>query len=141
VHWPSRAAAWDYLHQRGIFRGIEDEALACYIDHGLSHGPDGLRLKCPREIETQIFSSMPRGLWRAVTAVQCPVFILHGRSSYPFVTAGAIRAARLNPRITVDSLPGRHCFMLERPREAHHKVAHYLAAQLSDERLSAASAG
>lgn len=126
VHWPSRQAAWDYLHQRGIFQGVQDDALDCYIDHGLEHRPDGLHLKCPREVETQIFASMPVGLWPAVAAVQCPVFILHGDRSYPFVTQGATRAARLNPLVAVSSMAGGHCFMLERPLDAHHQVAAYL---------------
>jgi pimeloyl-ACP methyl ester carboxylesterase len=125
-HWPTREAAWGYLHQRGIFRGIEDDALACYIDHGLEHREDGLHLKCPREVETQIFSSMPMGLWAAVKAVRCPVYILHGRDSYPFVAQGAARAARINPRFTIQSQAGGHCFMLEHPRKAHENVDAYL---------------
>ncbi len=125
-HWPTRQAAWDYLHQRGIFRGVEDDALACYIDHGLEHRADGLHLKCPRETEAQIFASMPLGLWSAVKGVQCPVYILHGRNSYPFVSRGAKRAARLNSCITVETTRGGHCFMLEHPREAHERIETYL---------------
>ncbi len=129
IHWPSREAAWSYLHQRGIFRGFPDEALACYIDHALAHEADGLHLKCPREFETQVFSSMPRGLWRAIASVKCPVFILHGEQSYPFVAKGAARAAKVNPNFKVQTTPGGHCFMIQHPQEAHRLVETFLNRQ------------
>jgi pimeloyl-ACP methyl ester carboxylesterase len=131
VHWPSRETAWNYLHQRGIFRGVSDDALACYIDHAMTHDDQGLRLKCPREIETAIFASMPPGLWQAIPRLRCPVFILHGQQTYPMMGRGARLAAQRNPHISVDSMPGNHVFMLQHPQEAHTLVRRFLKKHLS----------
>ena len=130
VNWPSREDAWSYLHQRGIFRGVQDDALACYIDYGMTHDEQGVTLKCPREVETAIFASMPPGLWRAIPRLRCPVFVLHGQQTYPLMARGARVAARRNPRFTVASMPGNHVFMLQHPHEAHEHVRRFLKDRL-----------
>lgn len=116
--WPDRETAWNYFHERGIFKGWAPESLAAYIDYALKPRADGgLELCCPPRIEAAIFSSFPRGLWSAVKKVQVPTTIIYGQSTYPFVPKAAQLASRLNPRIRAIGVPGRHCFMQEYPEE------------------------
>ena len=114
--WQDRGAAWEYFHQRGIFRGWDDRALAAYLDHALRTHPDGrLTLKCPPEREAEIFSSSPKGLWKAVSRISVPTDIFYGEGTYPFVPRGVTHARRRNPHIHGHCVPGHHCFMQEFP--------------------------
>ncbi|RMF17442.1 MAG: alpha/beta hydrolase [Gammaproteobacteria bacterium] len=126
--WPHRAAAWDYFHQRGIFRGWDDRALTAYIDHALKPTQDGqLTLKCPPEREAEIFSSCPAGLWKAVRRLQTTTDILYGEGTYPFVPRGVAHAKRRNPHIHAEVVPGHHCFMQEFPEDTANTLEHLLA--------------
>ena len=117
--WSNRTAAWDYLHQRGIFRGWDDASLAAYIDHALAQDEDGrLSLKCPAWLESQLFSTYPAGLWRHVKALKVPTILIRGDRGYSTLMENATRAADLNPNIQVRTIRGGHCFMQEAPTEA-----------------------
>src|SRR5690606_33260924 len=126
--WPSRQAAWEYFHGRGMFKGWHEDCLAAYIDHALKPEGDGsLSLRCPPSREADIFSSFPRGLWRAIDRVKVPVTIIYGEQSYPFVPVSAEQARSRNPRIHTRSVPGGHCFMQEHPQETATLLAELLA--------------
>lgn len=127
-HWPSRAAAWAGLHQRGIFKGWPDEALECYIAHALRENGDGsMDLRCPPWLESALFAKPPLDTWRAVRRLQCPTLILYGAASYPFMAPMVQRAARLNPRLRFEAMPGGHCFMHEHPQEVAQRIGSFLS--------------
>lgn len=114
--WPSRQAAWDYLHGRGVFADWDDAALAAYVDHGLMHHADGrCTLKCPPDIEGDIFGSLPVGLWRRLDAVSQPTDVIMGKATYPFALRAADRWARRNPKVSVHRVAGSHCWMQADP--------------------------
>lgn len=126
--WASRADVVERLRGRGIYRGWRDDALECFADHATRDADGGRVLCCPREIEAAIFEN-PVYPWRLLPRVRCPVLFVHGESSYPFFPAAAARAARLNPRIEVQTLPGGHCFMQEDPQTAAAVVRGFLRRQ------------
>ena len=114
--WSSRQHARDYLHQRGIFRGWSAPALAAYVDHALDHAVDGrCQLKCPPQIEADIFGSLPQGLWPLLDKVAVPVDVLMGEQSYPFARKASSQWARRNARVRVHSVAGDHCYMQDAP--------------------------
>lgn len=114
--WPSREHARDYLHQRGIFRGWSAPALAAYVDHALDHAADGrCQLKCPPQIEADIFGSLPQGLWPLLDRVAVPVDVLMGEQTYPFARKASRQWARRNARVRVHSVAGDHCYMQDAP--------------------------
>lgn len=126
--WPSRDAAWAGLHQRGIFKGWPDAALECYVAHALRENGDGsLELRCPPWLESALFARPPLDTWRAIRALRCPTLILYGEQSYPFMAPMVQRAARVNPRLRVEALPGGHCFMHEHPEPVAARVKRFLA--------------
>jgi len=128
--WDSREAAFDRLHDRGIYAGWTDEALACFVQHALRPAEDGngVRLSCPTALEARIFES-PIYAWRAFRRVQCPVLFLYGQSSYGFFPWAQRLARRANPRVEVQSLPGQHCFMQQDPASTHAAIRGFLARQ------------
>jgi len=125
--WPSRAAAWRHLHQRGGYKGWSDEAFACFIDHALYADDDGqYRLKCPPQIEAAIYSSVPLDYWRLIPQIDCPGAILHGDSTMPFMAPAVARALQLNPGLQAEQVTGGHCFMQEQPAATAERVAQWL---------------
>ncbi len=112
----SLATAFIYLHQRGIFRGWSAPALAAYVDHALDHAVDGrCQLKCPPQIEADIFGSLPQGLWPLLDKVAVPVDVLMGEQSYPFARKASSQWARRNARVRVHPVAGDHCYMQDAP--------------------------
>ncbi len=130
--WPSRAETRKTLHQRGIFRGWPDEALECYVAHALrEHGDGSMELRCPPWLESALFAHPPWDTWHAIRKLQCPVLILYGAQSYPFMAPNVQRAARANPRLRVEAVPGGHCFMHERPEATTERIKRFLADAVS----------
>lgn len=130
--WPSFQAAWDYLHQRGIFKGWQDECLKSYLDHALSTDDAGvLTLKCPPEIEAGIFSSYPDKLWQAIGRVHQPMFMIYGAKTYPFVIDSLPKIHQSNPHYDFLELPGGHCFMQEHPKETAEEIKTKIRMQLA----------
>lgn len=128
--WDSYEAAFDRLHNRGIYAGWTDEAMSCFVSHALR--PDeqgnGVRLSCPAELEAQIFEH-PLYAWRSFRHVQCPVLFLYGQSSYSFFPWAHRRVRHVNPAIQVRTLPGGHCFMQQDPQASHAAIRDFLHAQ------------
>lgn len=125
--WQDRQTAFDKLQGRGIFQGWEEAGLRAHIEHALRDEPgQGVVLKCAPSREAEVFESAPRGLWRALHRIQTPVRLIHGDKTYPFVRQSAERWAALNPNVSVEQLPGGHCFMQEDAHPPAQRVKEFL---------------
>jgi pimeloyl-ACP methyl ester carboxylesterase len=122
--WPSRDDAFAHLKGRGIFKGWQDEAVACFVDYAMKAQEGQWVLRCPPELEAQIYEH-PVYPWPSFRKAQLPILFLHGDRSYEFFPWAA-RVAGRHPQVTVATAPGRHCFMLEHPEDAHLAVTRFL---------------
>jgi len=130
--WPSYQAAWDYLHQRGTFKGWQDACLKSYLDHALVRKQDGsLHLKCPPEIEAAIFASYPKNLWREIQSIQKPMAMIYGQRTYPFVIDSLPRLHQCNAHYDFVEIPGGHCFMQEQPQLTAQEIKQKILMQLA----------
>jgi pimeloyl-ACP methyl ester carboxylesterase len=130
--WPSYQAAWDYLHQRGTFKGWQDACLTSYLDHALSMQSDGsMHLKCPPEIEAGIFASYPKQLWQAIQAIQQPMALFYGCKTYPFVLESLPRIHKANAHYDFIEVAGGHCFMQEQPVQTAAEIKAKVTIQLA----------
>lgn len=127
AHWPDPGQAFEYFHQRGIFRGWDDRCLTSYVAHGLKPATDGgLMLQCEPDREAELFGSFPKGLWGALRRVRTPTHLIYGERTYPFVGKSIARWQKRDPKITAETSPGGHCFMLEHPEETAERILHCL---------------
>lgn len=126
--WPDREHARQSLRGRGTYRGWTEPALDAFITHALQDTPEGhARLKCTPELESTIFSTMPRQLWSRLRRITVPTLLLHGRETMPFVAVGCGRAHRHNPsHLHTQVTAGGHCFMQEDPADAAARVRAHL---------------
>lgn len=116
--WPDAQSAWQGLHQRGMFRGWQDDALHAYVDHAMEAGDDGLwQLKCSPRREADVFSSYARGLWSYLDRLSVPTILWAGRDTYPFVRRSVATLQARNDRVQVHWVDGGHCFMQEQPQQ------------------------
>ncbi|RVT45209.1 alpha/beta hydrolase [Rheinheimera sediminis] len=132
-HWPDKDSAYAYLHQRGMFKNWQDEALASYIDHALLHSSDGLKLKCAAEREAEIFASYPKQLWTQLKQPCSPTLLVYGQTTYGFVSKSAKKWHLLNHSIQLRKVTGGHCFMQEKPNESSGLIRDFLFALRKDE--------
>ena len=123
TQWASAEEAYLRLEGRGIFKGWQEAALRAHIQHALREEPgQGVTLKCQPSREAEVFESLPRGLWKSLAGIRSPVRVIHGGSTYPFVSESAHKLAKLNRNVSVDTLPGGHCFMQQDPQGAAQQV-------------------
>ncbi len=121
--WESREQAFDYFHNRKIFKGWQDQALQSYVEHALCDANGaGVRLRCDPTVEAQWFATLPNRLWSSLRRLDCPVSMFMGQETYPFALRAAARAQKINPNIMVSVVPGGHCFMQEQPEHAAARV-------------------
>lgn len=115
--WPDRLATEQYLTNRGLFSGWQQDALQAYIDHALNH-QDGSRLKCKPEREAEIFASYPKNLWRELKRPCSDTLVIYGDDTYPFVSKAVHKWQALNLAITSLQTQGGHCFMQQYPKQS-----------------------
>ncbi|MEL0638317.1 alpha/beta hydrolase [Marinomonas sp. TI.3.20] len=121
-----RRTQWETMDQvkasftgRGIFKGWDPLCLDDYIQHSIRQDESsGLyQLSCPVWMESDIFASYPRGLWKAIRSISVPTYIIQGKHSFPYFKEAYRLAERLNSNITVIEVEGGHCFMQEHPEK------------------------
>lgn len=116
--WESRENARQYFTGRGTFKGWTEASLDCYLDHSLKADSKGLNhLICPPWMESTIFATYPKHLWKSLTELEVPTTIIAGKDTMPFFKQSYAHAARVNENINLVEVEGGHCFMMERPQE------------------------
>lgn len=128
-HFADRQQAWQYFHQRGLFRGWHADALQAYIDHGLADLPEGVGLKCRPAREAEIFASFPSQLWRQLHQHKNPLSLIYGEDTYPFIPKAVQHYQQLHPELEVKQVSGGHCFMQQYPTQTASEVQQWLAQQ------------
>ena len=127
--WPSRDEAYAHLRGRGIFRGWTDEALADFVDHAMKPQDGQWVLRCPLELEAQIYEH-PVYPWKAFRQAKLPILFLYGDRSYGFFPWTARTVRRVSPAVELVTAPGQHCFMLEQAGPAHVQIQAFLQRRL-----------
>lgn len=113
--WPSLEAVREHLLTKRIYAKWEAACFEGYVQYGLRECDDGVgvRLRCDRALEAEIFSSLPYSLPRVVSRVQTPCIIYSGDRSYDFVQKGLPKYCSGHAYLQHREIPGGHNFMLE----------------------------
>ena len=124
--WPSRAAAYDHFMAKPIFQAWAPGALDDYLDHGLTPHPDGVQLRFDRDVEAEIYSTLPHDMDRALRdPFPVPVGFVAGTDSAELRQAGLDATRRLVGANFV-TIEGTHLYPMENPQ---------LTAQLTREMI------
>jgi len=116
--WRDKQQAFEYFHNRKIFKDWTDEALESYVQHALREEGAEVRLCCEPELEAKWFGTLPEKLWPSIKKLRGPVSMFMGQDTYPFSLRAGRYAKKINRTIDLSIVPGSHCFMQEYPRDA-----------------------
>lgn len=124
AHFPSRQSAYDTFAERA-FSKWDSEVLAAYVDHGFEASADGWTLKCPPDVEADIYrEGANHDTWERVPMLDVPVTIIVGAESdthrEPYL--GALAAQFSNVRIVVVEGAG-HLVPMEKPEELSTEIS------------------
>lgn len=129
-HFDSRQDALANFSGKAPFDTLHPEALAAYVDNGFEPGEGGIRLRCRREHEAQVYAhSFAHDAYARLTEVRCPVTFACGEHTDAlgpdFVALFAARVGRAEQVV----LPGLgHFGPLEDPGAVAASVARAFAA-------------
>ena len=114
--WPSAEAAYEHFRHKKAFSHWEEEVLQDYIEHGTVDHEGKRVLAFDREIETQIYNTIPDNLDRLFKRhpLKCPVSFIGGRQSVEMRRVGMSMTEKLTKGRTM-MLDGSHLFPMEKP--------------------------
>ncbi|MGH9017458.1 MAG: alpha/beta fold hydrolase [Acidimicrobiales bacterium] len=93
----SRQAAIDNYSGRPPFDRLDGDVLADYVDNGFAPDPDGIRLRCRREDEAEVYAhGMAHDAFAHLDRVRCPVVLACGEETD---AVGPAFLALLAPRL------------------------------------------
>ena len=126
--WPDAAAAYQHFASKAAFARWAPGVLQDYIDSGTELAADGHTLGFRREIETDIYNTLPHHIARLLRRhpLQCPLAFIGGRQSAEVRQVGMRTTQRLTGG-RVSWLEGSHLYPFERPAEAAAEVLRWLA--------------
>jgi pimeloyl-ACP methyl ester carboxylesterase len=132
--WTDRQAAHDHFAHKPAFARWDPQVLADYIDHG-TRDANGQRELCfDREVETQIYNTLPHNLDRMLRRhpLQCPVGFIGGTASQEMKQVGMDMTRKViqykaHPECLA-MLEGTHLFPMEKPSETAAMIETVLAA-------------
>ena len=114
--WASTEEALEHFRRKKAFAQWDPRVLRDYVTHGLQD-QDGRRvLAFDRDVETQIYNTLPHNLGRLLHAhpLQCPAAFIGGRDSAEMRQVGMAMTQRITQG-RVMMLDGSHLFPMEQP--------------------------
>jgi pimeloyl-ACP methyl ester carboxylesterase len=129
--WPDAEAAYQHFVSKPIFAAWAPGVLADYMEHGLMTHPDGVQLRFSREVETDIYRSLPHHLGALVRPpFPVPIGFVGGDDSVELRQAGLGATRRLVGR-HFSEIKGSHLFPMESPELAATLTREMIAALLA----------
>jgi len=129
MRWPSREEMYRSYRDRPPFNTWRDDVLHLYVEYGTSLTVDGqAELKCPGEIEAQVFEGRPiPDTFAVLPQVRCPTLILYGQRTGGHLAAAARETAARIPGARLVALPeASHSLPMERPQAVVQEIRKFL---------------
>jgi len=126
--WPDAQAAYEHFAAKQMFAIWAPQVLRDYIASGLAPHPDGVQLRFTREIESEVYRSLPHHIGSLVRkGFPVPIGFIGGLDSVESRQAGLAATRKLVGRF-FRQVPGGHLF----PMEAPELAAQAIHAMISD---------
>lgn len=127
--WHSREQLIRYLHKRELFKNFSPACLQDYIDYGLEKRDDGYHLRFDRQIEAEIYKTIPHSLPRMISHQAVPATLLYGLDS---TVIDRFDRSYMWRKLGIPSQPvaGGHLFPFEHPEAAVAAILQVLSRQM-----------
>ena len=111
AHFPSREAAFQAYHNRGVFTGWPDRALNDYLEGGMLPDAEGVHLACAPAWEATSFRGVTTTMQHSMEACGIPFTLLAADIGSTVPAAEEAEIHRLHPEATVQRFPGTAHFL------------------------------
>lgn len=131
--WPNRNAAYEHFASKAAFARWAPGVLRDYIESGVEPDESAAggwhRLRFRREVETEIYNSLPHHLPRLLRThpLRCPLAFVGGTESDEVRRVG-LEATRRLAHGRMAQIAGSHLFPLEKPAETAGEVLRQIEA-------------
>lgn len=115
-HWHTREQVFEYLKSKPLFQTFTEACLNDYIDYGLQKNEKGYSLCFDREVEVQIYRTIPHILPEYEGKLHTPTALIYGSQSNMI---GGLELRYMKKHFDIDSFitKGTHMFPMEHPKE------------------------
>lgn len=120
-HWKSYDLLIKYLKSRDLFKTFTDACLDDYIKYGLEHREDGYYLRFDRNIEYQIYKTIPDGIPAYKNQLTVPSVLFYGNQS-TVVSQSDVRYMRNYFKIKCIKTKGTHLVPMEHPEALAQQI-------------------
>ena len=120
-HWQTREQVFTYLKSRKLFKTFTDACLEDYIDYGMLKNEEGYSLRFDRQIEYQIYRTIPHILNEFEGRLHIPAALIYGNKSN-VVDRLDLRYMKKYYGIRNFEINGTHMFPMEYPQETANLI-------------------
>jgi len=121
AHWKTRDEVVSYLRSRDLFKQFAAECLKDYIDYGLVHNAEGYHLRFNRDIEYQIYRTIPHVIPQYEGTLAHPCALIYGDRSW-VVDKMDVGYMQDKFKINCYKTIGGHLFPREHPKAAAMQI-------------------
>lgn len=114
-HWQTRDQVLTYLKSRELFKTFTEACLEDYIDYGMQKNDEGYSLRFDRQIEYQIYRTIPHILGEYEGRLHVPSTVIYGSKS-TVVDRMDLRYMNKYYGIEHVKTKGTHMFPMEHPK-------------------------
>lgn len=129
AHWQNHDQLLRYLKTRDLFKTFTDECLNDYIAYGLDLKEDGYHLRFDRNIEYQIYRTIPHVIPAYKGKLSIPAALIYGDKS-TVVDRMDLRYMKSHFNIKCVKTKGTHLFPMEHPESVAKQVIDVIDAIL-----------
>ncbi|HAT31012.1 MAG TPA: alpha/beta hydrolase [Janthinobacterium sp.] len=128
--WPDAEAAYQHFASKEMFAIWAPDVLRDYIASGMAPHPEGVQLRFTREIESDVYRSLPHHIGTLVKGkFPVPIGFIGGSESAECRQAGLGPTRKLVGRF-FRQVPGGHLFPMETPEVAARETKAMIEALL-----------
>jgi pimeloyl-ACP methyl ester carboxylesterase len=129
--WNSTDEMVERLRNGSPLAGWREEYLRAYVTYGTTARDDGtIELKCPPEIEAQVYASAPaHDGWERLARISCPTLLLTGSDSHMWGGGREAAAAAQLQKGRAEVVQGGHFFPMENPDATIDRILPFLREQ------------
>ncbi len=122
THFHSPEEAYEYFRTKSLFQHFTKESLEFYVRHGLEKTPQGYILRFQRDIETNLYLTMPDNLYRYRASDTLAASLIYNTNSV-LMTPYELNAMKHYYGFRVYPFKeGSHLFPFEYPRETAKEI-------------------
>lgn len=125
-YWKNKEQLLAYLKTRDLFKTFTDECLNDYISYGLEHRADGYYLRFDRNIEYQIYRTIPHIIPNYAGKLITPAALIYGDKS-TVVGKMDVRYMKKNFNVAHFKTSGTHLFPMEHPQAVAQQIIEILS--------------